>query len=189
MALTAITLCASALIKIGAQPIASFEDGTAEGEVAKSLYAGVRDALLAAHPWSFATTQVALPRLAQSPSAEFRYAFQLPPDFLRAISAGTAGRGTGLLYRIQGSKLLTDVESVALTHIFRADESSFPPFFASALMARLAAEFCLPLTESASRADFLSRLAESELRFARRADSQQASATALGAFPLISVRG
>jgi hypothetical protein len=50
MALTAITLCASALIKIGAQPIASFEDGTAEGEVAKSLYPGVRDALLASHP-------------------------------------------------------------------------------------------------------------------------------------------
>ena len=128
MALTAITLCASALIKIGAQPIASFEDGTAEGEVAKSLYPGVRDALLASHPWSFATTQAVLPRLAQSPSAEFRYAFQLPPDFLRAISAGTAGRATGLLYRIQGSKLLTDVEAVALTHIFRPDESSFPPF-------------------------------------------------------------
>jgi hypothetical protein len=81
------------------------------------------------------------------------------------------------------------VESVALTHIFRPDESSFPPFFASALLARLAAEFCLPLTENTSRADLLSRLAEAELRSARRADSQQASATALGSFPLISVRG
>ena len=189
MALTAITLCASALIKIGAQPIASFEDGTAEGEVAKSLYPGVRDALLASHPWSFGTTQAALPRLAQSPSAEFRYAFQLPPDFLRAISAGTAGRATGLLYRIQGSKLMTDVETVALTHIFRPDESSFPPFFASALMARLAADFCLPLTENTSRAELLARFAEAELRSARRADSQQASATALGSFPLISIRG
>ena len=97
MALTAITLCARALTKLGAQPIASFEDGTAEGEVANSLYPGTRDALLASHPWSFATTQAALPRLAQSPSAEFRYAFQLPPDFLRAISAGTSGRATGLL--------------------------------------------------------------------------------------------
>jgi hypothetical protein len=56
-------------------------------------------------------------------------------------------------------------------------------------LARLAAEFCLPLTENTSRADLLSRLAEAELRSARRADSQQASATALGAFPLISVRG
>jgi hypothetical protein len=189
MALTAITLCASALIKIGPQPIASFEDGTAEGEVAKSLYPGVRDALLASHPWSFATTQAALPRLAQSPSAEFRYAFQLPPDFLRAISAGTAGRATGLLYRIQGSKLMTNVDTVALTHTFRPDEGGFPPFFTSALMARLAAEFCLPLTENTSRAELLARLAEAELRSARRADSQQASAKALGSFPLISVRG
>ena len=189
MALTAITLCARALTKLGAQPITSFEDGSAEAEVASSLYPGIRDALLASHPWSFATTQASLPRLAQSPSAEFRYAFQLPPDFLRAISAGTAGRASGLLYRIQGSKLLTDVETVALTQIFRAEEASFPPFFAATLAARLAAEFCLPLTENTTRADLLSRLAEAELRSARRADSQQASATALGTFPLISVRG
>jgi hypothetical protein len=189
MAITAITLCARALIKIGAQPIASFEDGTAEGEVARMLYTGLRDALLASHPWSFATTQATLPRLAQSPSAEFRYAFQLPPEFLRAISAGTSGRAAGLLYRIQGSRLLTDAEDVALTHIFRPDESAFPPFFSAALVARLAAEFCLPVTENTTRADMLARLAEAELRGARRADSQQASATALGEFPLISVRG
>jgi hypothetical protein len=56
-------------------------------------------------------------------------------------------------------------------------------------LARLAAEFCLPLTENTSRAELLARLAEAELRSARRADSQQASATALGSFPLISVRG
>jgi hypothetical protein len=59
----------------------------------------------------------------------------------------------------------------------------------AALVARLAAEFCLPLTENTTRADLLARLAEAELRVARRADSQQASATALGSFPLISVRG
>ena len=78
---------------------------------------------------------------------------------------------------------------MALTHFFRPVESAFPPFFVAALVARLAAEFCLPLTENTTRADLLSRLAEAELRVARRADSQQASATALGAFPLISVRG
>ena len=135
-----------------------------------------RAALLASHPWSFATTQAALPRLAQSPSAEFRYAFQLPPDFLRAISAGTAGRATGLLYRIQGSKLMTDVETVALTHIFRPDESSFPPFFAAALLARLAAEFCLPLTENTSRAELLARLGALDSDLRRTAEALRSAA-------------
>jgi len=73
--------------------------------------------------------------------------------------------------------------------VFRPDESAFPPFFASALVARLAAEFCIPLTENSSRAEMLFRLAEAELRVARQSDSQQASARVLEGFPLISVRG
>jgi hypothetical protein len=53
---------------------------------------------------------------------------------------------------------------VTLTYVFRAEEAAFPAFFAAALVARLAAEFCLPLTESASRAEMLHRLAEGEMR-------------------------
>ena len=57
------------------------------------------------------------------------------------------------------------------------------------LVARLTAEFCIPLTENSSRAEMLYRLAEAELRVARQADSQQASARVIENFPLISVRG
>lgn len=53
------------------------------------------------------------------------------------------------------SRLHTDADTVTLTYIFRADERTFPPFFDHALITMLAAEFCLPLTESASRAEFL----------------------------------
>ena len=60
MALSALALCSRALLKIGAQPIASLDEGTAEAEVAANLYPGLRDALLAAHPWSFATGQATL---------------------------------------------------------------------------------------------------------------------------------
>ena len=66
---------------------------------------------------------------------------------------------------------------------------AFPPFFAQALVARLAAEFCLPLTESASRSEVLFRLAEAELRQARLVDSQQDTPRAIEGFPLVDVRG
>ena len=79
MALTALILCSRALLKLGAQTIASFDEGTAEAEVAANLYPAVRDALLSAHPWSFATGQAALVRLDATPAADFRHAFQLPP--------------------------------------------------------------------------------------------------------------
>ena len=88
MALSALALCSRALLKIGAQPIASFDEGTAEAEVAANLYPAARDALLSLHPWSFATAQATLPRLAAKPVADFAHAFQLPAGFLR-VSAGT----------------------------------------------------------------------------------------------------
>ena len=189
MALSALALCSRALLKIGAQPIASLDEGTAEAEVAANLYPGLRDALLSAHPWSFATGQAALPRLSGVPVADHAHAFELPAGFLRALSAGTGGRGRGVPFRLHEGRLHSDADQVVLTYIFRAAESGFPPFFAAALVARLAAEFCIPLTESATRADMLFRLAESEFRAARQADSQQSTARAIEGFPLIAVRG
>lgn len=190
MPLSALALCARALLKIGAQPVASLEEGSAEAEVAASLYPATRDALLSCHPWSFATAQARLPRLAAAPAGEFRNAFLLPADFLRALSAGAAGgSGRGLTYRLFESRLHADAEAVLLTYVFRPEESAFPAFFAAALAARLAAEFCLPLTENAARAELLHRLAAQELRSARTADSQQASPRAIEDFPLLAARG
>ena len=100
MALSDIALCSRALIKIGAAPIQSFTDGTAESEIAGALFPHTRDALLSAYSWSFATTQTQLPQLAESPLADYSYAYQLPNDYLRIISAGAGSKGRGfcLLY-------------------------------------------------------------------------------------------
>ncbi len=188
MALSAIALCSRALIKLGADGIASFEDGTAEAEVAASLYAPARDSLLSSHPWSFATGQVTLPKLAAAPLADFDLAFQLPDDFLRALSAGTGARGRGVDYRIAERRLHTNAPAVTLTYIFRPDESTFPAFFDQALIARLAAEFCIPLTDSTTRSEALHKLADDAQKQARTIDAQQESPTYIENFPLIGVR-
>ncbi|PZW50441.1 tail tube protein [Humitalea rosea] len=189
MALSALVLCSRALLKLGAAPVASLEEGTAEAEVAANLYPHVRDSMLSVHPWSFATGQSTLPRLVARPVADFDAAFQLPSGFLRALSAGTSGAGRGLRYRIHENRLHANAQAVTLTYVFRPEESDFPPFFADALVARLAAEFCLPLTEASSRAEALHRLADQALRTARLADSQQATAKSFDNFPLIAARG
>ena len=188
MALSALALCSRALLKVGAQPIASLEEGTAEAEVAANLYPGTRDALLSCHPWTFATGQMCLNRLVAAPVADLAYAFQLPANLLRVLSAGS-GRGRGLPYRIQEGRLHADAGAVTLTYIFRAAEAEFPPFFAGALVSRLAAEFCLPLTENTSRAEMLHRIADAELRQAKLIDSQQQTVRGIEDFPLLSVRG
>lgn len=188
MALSAIALCSRALLKIGAATIASFDEGSAEAEVAANLYPPIRDALISAHPWNFATGQATLPRLAAEPVADYAYAYQLPADFLRALSAGNGGRGFGVAYRIAESRLHTDAEELVLTYVLRPDEAAFPPFFDQALIARLAAEFCIPVTESSARAELLYRLAEEEFRRAKLADGQQDTPLAITDFPLVEVR-
>lgn len=189
MALNDVALCSRALIRLGAAPITSFADGTAESEIAGALFGPVRDALLSAYGWSFASGQASLTRLEESPLADYQNAFQLPNDFLRAISAGNAGRGRGINYRIARNALHTNAEEVILSYIFRPEEEEFPPYFDMVVITRLAAEFCIPVTENSSRAEALYRLAETEFAKARQIDAQQDSPGRIENFSLIDVRG
>lgn len=188
MALRDIQICSRALIKIGAQPISGFADGSAESIVAASLYPSTRDALLSAYPWSFATAQRELPRVDGRPAADYQFAYQLPADFLRVLSAGTGGAGRGLVYRIAERRLHSNAAQVTLTYLFRPHEATFPPFFDQVLIQRMAAEFCLPITESGSRAEALYRLAEQEFRRARLIDAQQDMPAGFEDFSLVEAR-
>ena len=87
-----------------------------------------------------------------------------------------------------GRQLRADAESLILTYVSRAYEGDFPSYFDHALVSRLAAEFCVPLTEGSSRAADLFRLAEAELRTARLVDSQQATPQRVDDFTLIEAR-
>lgn len=189
MALSDIALCSRALIRLGAKPISSFEDGSAEAEIAGALYEPTKDALLSAYPWNFATSQVDLTQLETDPQADFNSAYQLPNDFLRALSAGSGAKGRGLNYRILGDTLHTNSSTVILTYIYRADESAFPPFFDMALISHLTAEFCIPLTENTSRASLHFELAEDQFKKAKQIDAQQDTPKRIDDFSLVDVRG
>lgn len=183
-----VSLCSAALAKLGARPIASLDEPSAEAEISARLYPVVRDATLLAHPWSFTLAQAALVPDPVPPAGDFGAAFQLPGDILRTISAGQGGSGRGLVYRVFGARLHTDADSVLLTYQRRPAEAEFPAYFVPVLVARLAAELCLPLTENAARADVLTRLAGSELRLAKLIDSQQATPQRVEDFTLVEAR-
>lgn len=188
MSLSDVGLCSRALVQIGAHPISSFSDGTATSEIAGLLYAPACDALLSAYPWSFATGYAVLSRLVTAPTTDYIYAYQLPNDFLRAISAGSGARSRGLNYRIIGTELHCNADEVVLTYIYRPAAEIFPPYFDRAVILRLAAEFCLPLTENVTRAELLARLADQEFARARQIDAQQDSPNRIESFSLIDAR-
>jgi hypothetical protein len=188
MASSQIELCSRALVKLGASSISSFDDGTLEAEVAASLYSIVRDYLLTTHPWNFATMYASPPRLASAPIPGFSSAFLLPTDCLRVISAGYGLRARGLTYKIVGRQLHANSDAVVICYIGRPPETGFPPFFEAALITHLAAEFCIPLTESTSRWESLRRAASLELQQARLIDAQEDTPAAIEDFSLIESR-
>ncbi len=188
MALNDVALASRALIRIGAAPITSFTDGSVEAEIANALFEPVTNALLSSYAWSFATAQEELTQLMTDPVADYNYAFQLPNDFLRALSAGVGTRGRGLAYRIHQNTLHTNSSSVVLTYVFRPSEESFPPYFDQAVIARLAAEFTIPITENTSRAEAMFKLADDELQRARQIDAQQDTPNRIEDFTLTDVR-
>jgi hypothetical protein len=188
MALTDVALCTRALIKLGVRPITSFTDGSAESEIASLLYAPSRDGLLSSYALSFATLQVNLTMLFTQPIAYYDYAYSLPTDLLRVISVGANGTGKGIEFRMYRDVIHSNAESLILTYIARVPESICPPYFDVALMARLSAEFCLPLTENTSRADLLAKLADTEFMKARQIDAQQDTPNRLNDFTLINSR-
>ena len=105
------------------------------------------------------------------------------------MSAGTGATGRGTQFRIFDKQLQSNAHEIYLTYIYRPAEVDFPPFFDQLLIARLSAEFCIPVTESTSRAEMLYRLAETEFRRAKLIDAQQDTPLAVEDFPLITVRG
>ena len=188
MPFSSIDLCSRALIKIGAKSISSFSENSAEASIAEQLYTTTTEGLLSSYPWRFATAQKELSRLKQVPNGDYKYAYALPNDFLRAISAGPVGIGKGLDYRIQGNQLHTDSETVLLTYLFKPNEIDFPPFFSHLVISYLAAEFCLPLTESTNRTEHLRRMADKDFANAKHIDSQQSVPPSFQDFSLIEVR-
>ncbi len=189
MAFSALDICSQALVKVGASPIHSFENNTVESRIANALYESTKQNLLSVFPWTFAIKTVRLAKLSEIPDTDFSFAFQLPHDFLRVVSAGKNNKSAGLDYQIKEEKLYTNSDEIHLNYISKILETDMPPFFIQALVSRLASEFCLPLTENTTLGNFLLKQATADEKKARLIDSQQETPRAILNFPIVDIRG
>ncbi len=187
MTQTAIDITNPALVRVGANKIASFTEGSTEAAVAAEEYEALVTAKLTEHRWRFATAQVTLNRLVATPEARWQFAWQAPPDAL-LINAVT-DQGTLIRFDRYGDKLFTDREGdLVADYCFRPDESRWPPYFANAVAAELAHLFALSIARDQQLADTLGRRLERTWAMARLADSQQQSTRRLAPSRFISVR-
>lgn len=177
-----------ALRKIGGERITSRTDGSKNANVANDIYDEVRDNLLRAHPWNFATKRVKLAQSATDPIFEFDHAYPLPSDWLRTISVhdNDAGHGT-ILFRMEliGTQraIITSSDDVYLRYVAKVtDPNQMTPDFRIAFENALARDMSIAIAASNSVYDRMEILANSSLNKARSND-------ALGASPELRPRG
>lgn len=160
---TGVSICADALILLGAAPISSFNDGTDEANACDRLYSDVRDMTLSMYPWSFAYKKVKLARLVTTPVSEWTYEYQLPGDRLgnpRAVfETANAYARPVKEWEIQGDKLITNYQEVYIDYPYQTPEYAMPQYFVQLLKYMMAWHLAYPITEQETKTAYWQGLA------------------------------
>lgn len=173
----AVALASQALVLLGEDPIAAFEETGTPGIVADSRYETTVRALLAGHPWHFARTFATLTRLTAEPETATGYtaAYQRPIDCLRVVCPWLNERAV-TDWSLDATRILLDAgtsDTVELEYLARTDESRWSPVFTQALVYQLAAEFAVPVTGDPKLAGYWAAEAAKQLARARHANATE----------------
>ena len=174
-----VTICSNALLLIGHNKISALS----ENEQAEAFYPTTYEDQLSQHKWKFATRKVALSQLTAQPLNEFKYAYQLPSDFL--ILDRTYPSST---YKIFGDKLYSNNNEVEIDYRFRVSEGDLPAYFVTMMEFQLAAKFAIPVTSNKGTADTYFEQYKDQRIIAKFLDSQSAPQDAINDNPFTDVR-
>lgn len=169
----------AALTPLGGTPITSLTDGSPNANKAQKIYDNIRDGLLREANWKFAKRLVKLSRSGTAPAFGFDYAYVLPSDWIRTISAHDNDAGLGVIDYEQAEVNGTDticasVEDVYLKYIYRVtDPNRFSQGFRRAFEEALARDLAMSVANSNTLFTLHRDEAKTALRKAKSTDSMQ----------------
>ena len=157
-----VGICNSALFKLGNKtPITAINpsDGSDQANICAEQYPIVRDALLRAHPWNFATALAKLAQLSATPTFGFDNAYQLPADWMRTITVHDNDAGVGAVrYRNQGRTILSNAVALYIRYVQQVtDPNTMDPLFRELLATQLAVDIAMPITQRKTIADMMEK--------------------------------
>ena len=170
-----------ALTLIGAKPILSFDDVSKEGTLATTSYAAIRDTVMEAHPWKFATKRVDLVKSLTVPAFQYKSAWIVPADALRILEV--QGTHPDLPWTREGALVLCDIDApCSVRYIWRnTSVGTYSPGFVKALSQRIQAEWSESLTRNATVQQGQFNLADRQALTAQGNNGQEQAAPILGA--------
>jgi len=186
---TPIKICSRASLLIGGDAIQSFSDGTAEASVCDAMYEDMARSALTNSRWRFATDQSVLNRLAEEPTGRWTAAYQLPSELIM-LSAVTINE-VPIKYDVYGSKVYCNESATSeliADYVFRAEESTWPPYFTTAVEYMMAAVLAVSVARDPQLASLMEQKADLQMRQARRLHSQQQTTRKLNTSRFIAER-
>jgi PKD repeat protein len=152
-----VSICNLALGHLGiSKTILALTEASEQAKACNRFFPTVRDEVLRAFAWPFATQTELLALVATSPTIEWAYAYRYPIDALamHRLLSGVGRqetRASRVPYRIQrdvdGQLLLTDLADAQLEYTVRVvNAGEYPPDFSMALSLRLAGMIAPQLT-------------------------------------------
>lgn len=206
MAFSEVEICNRALQMLGAQAITSLSENSKNSRECNRCYNSLRQSLLRAHPWNFATVFASLPQLSNPPNPPpinslwaNTYTYNLPVDFLRLIAvsgfiSGWLWEGISFTwaqdYIIQNSTIITWVTPPLNIRYLQdfSDTTKMDPLFRESLSAYMAQEMCEMLTQSNTKGQKMSQAFAASLSEAKKANAFDKPAQDLPTDSYISVR-
>lgn len=152
MALSDVSVCSRALLRIGLPTIASLSEGSDRANVCASLYEDTKLLILSMHDWRFTLRKVQLARLSSTPVNVWRYAYQLPTNRIsgpRAIYNSTSVGVQPIIggFEVFGSQVLSDEAVLVADYQENVAEADWPPYFTPLVVFAMAAALAPALTD------------------------------------------
>lgn len=170
---TEVQICNLALGWLGANLITSLDDESKEAQLCKANYPYLRDAVLEAGNWTFATQWFDLTQVANPPLSEYVNGFELPSEVLRVMFCGVTRKNPTDWVK-EGNLIRTNDAKCRIQAIRRiTDPARFSSLFVQALAQRMAADMAIPLTNSRSLMETHTQLYVMKMKEAESLDNSQ----------------
>ena len=155
MGLSKIEICNHALLKIGADTIASLDinqnDSEAVVQSAKLcgiLFDQALEETLRTYKWNSALKRSQLSRLTETPAFKFKYKYQLPSDCIRVMNVYDKADAYDdrTQWVVEGRTVLCDYETVYLCYVSKPEDvSQLDAFLTRAIIQNLAIKLAVPM--------------------------------------------
>lgn len=212
MSFTKVDICSQALALIRANSISSFQEDSEEARSCSLLYDSFVKDIFSRYPWSFATKNQSFACLAQTPDdTRYKYAYQLPHDWLRILAVYDKEGNLIDDYEISGEDLANSGNDgneytlllansgngIKIKYTRYVNEASWPGYFINYAIHALADLLAGPITDDDATIEKMHRLAyggpgEGErggkFAVATYTDTQQQPSTEMDSNILIAAR-